>query len=171
MAQSDATEQVVQLECNLDDMTGEELGFVLEQLLAAGALDAWFTPIYMKKSRPAVLLGALCRPEHGEALRDLLLKETTTLGVRWQTMERQIAERRHQAVETPWGVVRCKIKIVQGAEVSVKPEYEDCARLARENGLSLRQVTEAAELAFREGRAEPPTDRQSACQADLFGTG
>lgn len=155
MPSDEASDLVLQLECNLDDMTGEELGFVLERLLAAGALDAWFTPIYMKKSRPAVLLGVLCHPEDGPSLRALLLTETTTLGVRWQIMERQIAARREQVVQTPWGAVRCKVKSVQGAEISVKPEYEDCARLAREQGLTLRQVSEAAERAYRQGQTSP----------------
>lgn len=152
MSPRETGDQVVQLECNLDDMTGEELGFVLERVLAAGALDAWFTPISMKKSRPAVLLGVLCRPEEAARLRELLLAETTTLGVRWQVMERQIAARREDVVHTPWGAVRCKIKIVRGVEISVKPEYEDCARLAREQGLTVRQVSEAAERAYRERR-------------------
>ncbi len=147
-------ERVVQLECNLDDMTGEELGFVLERLLEAGALDAWFAPIYMKKNRPAVLLGVLCRPEQAESLRALLLRETSTLGVRWCEMERLAVERHTVCVETPWGPVRCKAKRLGGQVVSIKPEYEECARLAREYGLTLRQVAEAVQARWREQNAE-----------------
>lgn len=147
-------ERVVQLECNLDDMTGEELGFVLERLLEAGALDVWFTPISMKKSRPAVLLGALCRPEDAEALRALLLRETSTLGVRWCEMERLALERHMVSIRTPWGEVPCKAKLLGGCVVSIKPEYEACARLAREHGLTFRQVEEAVQASWR--AAAPP---------------
>jgi len=148
-------ERVVQLECNLDDMTGEELGFVLERLLEAGALDAWFTPIYMKKNRPAVLLGVLCRPEQAEALRALLLRETSTLGVRWREMERLAVERRTLSLETPWGLVRCKAKLLGDQVVSIKPEYEDCARLAREYGLTLRQVVDAVQSRWQGEKPGP----------------
>lgn len=137
-------DEVLLLECNLDDMTAEALGFVLERLLSAGALDAWFTPITMKKSRPGTLLSVLCKPEEGLALRELLLRETTTLGVRWQRLQREVAARQMDQVSTPWGVVRRKLKILDGQVVSIKPEFEDCARLARENQIPLEQVIEAA---------------------------
>ncbi len=144
------SQQIVLLECNLDDMTGEELGFVLERLLAEGALDAWFTPIIMKKSRPAVILSTLCWPAQADSLSALLLRQTSTLGVRRRAMERQVAERAAVSVETPWGVVRCKVKSLGGDEISVKPEYDDCAKLALEEGISLRQVQEAALAAYRQ---------------------
>ncbi|MFH1084229.1 MAG: nickel insertion protein, partial [Chloroflexota bacterium] len=137
-------ETVVQLECNLDDMTGEELGYALERLLEAGALDAWFTPIYMKKNRPAVLLDALCRPEDAERLREALLEHTTTLGVRWQTMQRMVAGRAWVTVPTPWGAVRVKLKRLGGRVRGCKPEFDDCARLARAAGVPVSAVMEAA---------------------------
>jgi len=137
-------DEVLLLECNLDDMTAEALGFTLERLLATGALDAWFTPVTMKKSRPGTLLAVLCKPEDGPALRELLLRETTTLGVRWQRLQREIAAREMDEITTPWGVVRRKLKILDGRVVSIKPEFEDCARLARENQVPLEQVIEAA---------------------------
>lgn len=140
-------DQVHLLECNLDDMTGEELGFVLERVLEEGALDAWFTPVYMKKNRPATQLSVLCKPGDGSRLRELLLAETSTLGVRWQPMRRQIAERRIEQVHTAWGPVRCKLKILRGVVVSVKPEYDDCARLARRCHVALREIIEAAQRA------------------------
>ena len=139
------------LECNLDDMTGEALGFAIERILSAGALDAWFTPIYMKKNRPGVLLSVLCQPDDGEGLRALVLRETTTLGVRWSSSRRQIAERQTDQVRTRWGVVRRKLKILAGRVVSIKPEYEDCARLAREHQVPLESVVEAARGAEGEG--------------------
>lgn len=132
------------LECNLDDMTGEALGYALEQLLEAGALDAWFTPIVMKKSRPAVLLSTLCRIEDGDRLIDLLLRETSTLGVRRRLVERVIADRETLQVETPWGAVRCKAKLLDDVAISIKPEHDDCARIAREQGISLEQVVNRA---------------------------
>jgi len=137
-------DQVVLLECNLDDMTAEALGFVLERLMAERALDAWFTPIVMKKGRPATLLSVLCLPEDAARLRRLVLRETTTLGVRWRACEREIAQRQTDQVDTPWGSVRRKLKLLDGVVVSAKPEYEDCARLAREQGIPLQQVIDAA---------------------------
>ena len=143
-------QEIILLECNIDDMTGEALGYALEQLLAAGALDAWFVPIYMKKNRPAVTLAVLCTPESGPALRSLLLRETRTLGVRWRTMQREAADRQAATVETPWGAVGCKLKILDGVVVDAKPEYEDCAALARQHGLPLEVVTSAARQAASE---------------------
>jgi len=137
--------RVVVVECNLDDTTGEALGYVQERLLAAGALDVWFTPIYMKKNRPAVLLGTLARPEQAQELARLILRETSTLGVRLSAaLERLVAERQTREVQTPWGSVRVKEKWLDGRRWAVAPEYEDCARLAREQGLPLAHVYEAA---------------------------
>jgi len=141
------SDEVQLLECNLDDMTAEAMAFAMDRLLSAGALDVWFTPIYMKKNRPGTMLSVLCRIEDGPALCTLLLQETTTLGVRWQSLARQLAERRMDEVMTPWGLVRRKLKLLGGRVVSAKPEYEDCALLAREHGLPLDQVVDAARRA------------------------
>jgi hypothetical protein len=147
-----SSDQVVLLECNIDDMTGEELGEVLANLMAAGALDAWMTPIQMKKGRPAVTVSVLGRVEFRDELAERMMRETSTLGVRWRLLERQVAERRIVEVVTPWGVVRCKLKIVDQRVVSVKAEHEDCLRLAKlaeaelGRGLgALEQVRVAAE--------------------------
>ncbi len=153
---------VALLECNLDDMTGEELAYALERLLAAGALDAWFTPIVMKKGRPAVTLSVLCRPEEADRLSAALLRETTTLGVRRHSLERTIAERRTVEVTTPLGTVRCKLKLVGGTVVSAKPEYDDCAALARQHGLPLRQVTEMVRQAAEAAQAASNPSRAPA---------
>ena len=139
-----APQEVALLECNLDDMTGEALAYALERLLEAGALDAWFTPIIMKKGRPAVTLSVLCRTQDAPMLRCLILRETSTLGVRWRLMQREVAERSTDRVDTPWGPVRRKLKHVGGQVVSVKPEYEDCARLAREFDVPLQDVIDHA---------------------------
>jgi uncharacterized protein (TIGR00299 family) protein len=141
------SDQVVGLACNLDDATGEVLGYVMERLLAAGALDAWFTPIQMKKNRPAVQLSVLARPEEAGALADILLRETPTLGVRQQVFGRTKAAREERTVETPWGLVRVKVKVLGGRVVSASPEYDDCARLAAEAGVPIIDVMAAARQA------------------------
>lgn len=125
-------------------MTGEALGYALEQLLSEGALDAWFTSIQMKKNRPAVLLTILCREDERERFCQLLLVHTSTLGVRWQSFTRCIAERAVDLVTTPYGSIRRKQKLLDGKVVSIKPEYEDCARLAQEQHLPLQVIIDAA---------------------------
>lgn len=133
-------EPVVLLQCNLDDVTGEVLGYTMERLFASGALDVWFTPVQMKKNRPATVLSALTTPERVNVLAQVILRETPTLGVRILPLERVVADRRIVEVETPWGKVRVKEKWLNGERVAVSPEYEDCARLAREYGVPLQQV-------------------------------
>lgn len=150
-------EEVVLLECNLDNATGELLGYVMERLFTAGALDVWFVPVQMKKNRPGVVLSALARPERADALASLILRETPTLGVRVRPVERVVAERVERAVETPWGPVRVKEKWLEGERVSVAPEYEDCARIARERGIPLAEVYAAAR--------EAATDRTPAAES------
>lgn len=140
-------DEVVELACNLDNATGELLGYVLERLMAEGALDAWFAPIQMKKNRPAVLLAVLAPVERADALSELLLRETPTLGVRRQVVTRQKAGREMRTVETVWGPVRAKAKLLQGVVVSISPEYDDCARLAREADVPLAQVMDDARRA------------------------
>lgn len=143
---------VAELTCNLDDMSGEGLAFVMERLFAAGALDVWFTPIYMKKNRPAVGLSLLCHPAKADALTQLLLTHTTTLGVRQELLPRRIARRRAVIVETPWGPARAKAKLLDDAVVGISPEFEDCARLARGAGIPLAQVYEEVLAGYHAGR-------------------
>lgn len=144
------TNETVLLECNLDDMSGEMVPYVIERLLALGALDAWHTPIGMKKGRPAVLLSALA-PAGAEArLARLLIEETTTLGVRFSPRKRYKAGRESRTVHTPYGPVSVKLKLLGGEVIAAAPEYEDCARLARQNSAPLHRVYEAATHAARE---------------------
>jgi uncharacterized protein (TIGR00299 family) protein len=137
-------DQVVLLATNLDDATGEVLGYVMERLLASGALDVWFTPIQMKKNRPAVTLSLLCKPGDQDAMVRILLAETSTLGVRVALVRRAKAGRREDEVATPWGPVRVKFKLLGDDVVDASPEYEDCARVARAAGVPLAQVMAAA---------------------------
>ncbi len=144
-------DQVALLACNLDDVTGETLGYVMDHLLTAGALDVWFTPIQMKKNRPATLVSVLCQPQQADALSALLLRETPTLGVRRQALSRTKASREVRQVETPWGPVRVKVKLLAGEAIATSPEHEDCARLAAQAGVPLFEVVGAARQAAEGG--------------------
>ena len=138
------TEKLLELACNLDDMTGEEIGFALGALLEAGALDAWTSPIGMKKSRPGVLLGCLCREEKREELLRCLFRHTTTLGVRERRCARYALERTTETAHTPCGDVRVKVSQGWGV-VRRKAEYDDLAALAKKNGVSLREIKDSVE--------------------------
>ncbi|MGI8689071.1 MAG: nickel insertion protein, partial [Thermomicrobiales bacterium] len=117
---------------------------------AAGALDAWFTPIMMKKSRPAVQLSAICAEAERLALTAILLRETTTFGVRATPIAREKADRRWETVVTQWGPVRVKIKAWEGAVLDAVPEYEQVAALARAAEVPFREVYAAAAEAGRQ---------------------
>ncbi|MFH1477987.1 MAG: nickel pincer cofactor biosynthesis protein LarC [Verrucomicrobiota bacterium] len=132
------------LECNLDDLTPELAGALLNRLLDAGALDVFLTPTQMKKQRPGILFTVLCRPEQRLAMLDLIFRESTTFGIREHSVQRTLLERRHESVETPFGRIRVKIGRWQGADITVSPEYDDCLRAAASAGVSLRAVYEAA---------------------------
>ena len=134
------------LECNLDDMTGETAGYVLERLLAAGAGDAWITPIVMKKSRPAMALSALCAPEREAALTEIFLRETTTLGLRRREVGKLTLERTTEEVATSFGPVRVKTGWLDGRRLKSKPEHDDLRRIATERGLPLLDVEHAVRL-------------------------
>ena len=128
------------LETNLDDSTGELLGYVQERLFEIGARDVWFTPIQMKKNRPATMLCAIVDERSESKAADLIMRETSTLGVRARPIERYEAEREIRMVETQLGAVPVKLKIINGQTVAVSPEYEDCRRIAAEAGLPLNEV-------------------------------
>ncbi|MBR1822542.1 MAG: nickel pincer cofactor biosynthesis protein LarC [Clostridia bacterium] len=130
---------VAELRCNLDDMTGEEIAFATETLLSAGALDVWTEPIQMKKGRPAALLSCLCPVERESEFAALLMKHTTTLGVRCQTLRRYTLDREAVTLDTPYGPVRGKRSHGYGVE-RVKPEFDDLAELARREGIALRDI-------------------------------
>ncbi len=135
-------ETIIRLECNLDDMTGEDIGFAMEQLFAAGARDVYTQAIGMKKNRPGILLSVICMPEDADRLAEVILKHTSTLGVRRQEMSRYTLRREMKTVHTPYGNVRVKYSYGMGAE-RVKPEYEDVAALAKEHGVPLDTIRNA----------------------------
>lgn len=146
------------LETNIDDMGGELFGYVQERLLEAGALDVWMTAIQMKKNRPAVLLSALVREGDGDRAAGIILRETSTLGVRVRAVERYEAERTLERVETSLGDVTVKVKRVSGEVAAVAPEYEECRALALRHGLALAEVMRrvGAEAAARLGEGAAP---------------
>jgi uncharacterized protein (TIGR00299 family) protein len=149
-AQSD---QVWVLETNLDDLPPEVIGYCYDLLLAAGALDVFTTPIFMKKNRPGVLLSVLAPEEVLSALEAILFRETTTFGIRRYLVSRHKLNRRPCTVSTPWGPVQGKLGWQEGRPPVFSPEYEDCARVARQNGLALREVYVQAQRAYLEQAA------------------
>lgn len=128
------------IETNLDDMTGEQLGHAMNHLLDVGAIDVWMTPIQMKKSRPGVVLSVLLHRRDMHEIASIIFNETTTLGLRMRHIERLVAERDILTVATRFGDVRVKVKKLQGKIMQVSPEYEDCARISSETGLSLINI-------------------------------
>jgi uncharacterized protein (DUF111 family) len=135
----DAGDTVAQLECNVDDMTAEELSFAMETILAAGALEVYTVPVGMKKSRPGTLLSVLCHEDQKQKLVQVIFKNTTTIGVREHSCSRYTLQRSFETVHTPYGDVQKKISSGYGVKRE-KYEYEDLARIAREQGMSLAEV-------------------------------
>ncbi|MGZ3629065.1 MAG: nickel pincer cofactor biosynthesis protein LarC [Ktedonobacteraceae bacterium] len=131
---------VTVIESNIDNMTGELLGGLMDKLFVAGALDVNYTPIQMKKNRPAVMLTIICQVEEGNALSELLLSESSTLGVRISQVQRIKAQRVLENLQTPFGPVSIKIKRLGNRVISATPEYDDCQRIALEKGIPLEDV-------------------------------
>lgn len=142
------TDHVWLLEANLDDMTGEEVGFASERLFQAGALDAFTTPIYMKKGRPAVKLSVLCSPGTVSQIEAALWRDTSTFGIRRRLCHRSKLNRSSRTVHTRWGDVSVKAGYLDGRLIRCEPEYEDCRRIAEEQGLPLRRVIDTARKAW-----------------------
>ncbi|TAK22503.1 MAG: nickel pincer cofactor biosynthesis protein LarC [Chloroflexota bacterium] len=134
------------LETNLDDATGEAIGAAMDELLRLGALDVFFSPIQMKKNRPATKLSVICRPDDEPTLARAIIARTSTLGVRVQRLTRYTADRWQETVQTPWGAVRVKVKSFNGA-VSAAPEHDDCVRIAVAADVSVADVYGAARAA------------------------
>ena len=134
-------------ECNIDDMSGEVWPYVQEKLMAAGALDAWITPIIMKKGRPAQMLSVLMKPEALPVLEKIILTETTTLGIRYYDVARHCSDRSFIEVALPQGMV--KVKYAQDGEriLNIAPEFEDCRKLAEASGVPLKKIMQLAAAA------------------------
>jgi uncharacterized protein (TIGR00299 family) protein len=132
------------IEANIDDSSPQVLGYALDRLMEAGALDVSLSPLQMKKNRPGSLLRVIARPEDQERLAQMIFAETSTLGLRIYTAERRVEERRMVEVETPWGKVRGKVSGHGSGQEMFAPEYDDCRALAERSGAPLKQVLAAA---------------------------
>ena len=135
---------VVKIECEIDDMNPQLFGPLMDGLLAAGALDVFYIPVQMKKGRPGTLVTVLAPPEARDALTDVLFRESTTIGVRYQEMERCCLDRTTETVQTSYGPVRFKVARREGRELNAAPEFDDCQVLAAEHGVSIKTVQAAA---------------------------
>ena len=137
-------ERVTIIETNIDDMNPQFYDFLMERLFKMEVREVFLTPILMKKSRPATLLTVICTPEKLSSVIEFLIKETTTLGLRWHEEERNCAEREMLDLQTRYGKVRFKLARWEGRTVNLSPEYEDCKRLALKNGIPLKEIFEEA---------------------------
>ena len=152
------TESLCVLETNIDDCTPQVLAYTAERLFKAGALDVWQKPILMKKGRFGTKLSILTPVFLQNDLETIVFEETTTIGIRNYPVNRTIADRREETVETPWGPVRIKISSVNGKVCTITPEYDDCAALAEANQIPLKKVIATAKRIYRKG-AESAEDR------------
>jgi len=137
-------EIITVLEANLDDLNPQVFGYVMDRLLADGALDVFGMPVQMKKSRPGMLLTVLCKPEHAGKLTEIIFTESSTLGVRRREETRLVLARKFVSVRTEWGEVRMKIASMNGTVTNCAPEYEDCRRIASEQQVPLKTVMNRA---------------------------
>jgi uncharacterized protein (TIGR00299 family) protein len=142
-------EQLTQLACNIDDMNPEWYGALINRLYEAEALDVWLTPVQMKKNRPGIVIEVLSRAENENALREVLLRHTTTLGVREETVTRYSLARRFETVETIYGSVRMKVASLPDGSQKASPEHDDCSARANEKGVSVGDVWLAAMKSWR----------------------
>jgi uncharacterized protein (TIGR00299 family) protein len=148
-----ATESIFQVETTVDDMSPQLYEPLMDRLFAAGALDVYLTPVLMKKSRPGVVVTALCPPEAVGAVRRACFEESTTIGVRWTAYQRQRLPREMITLQTSLGALSYKVSRLEGRVVTVTPEFDEVRRIARDKGLTVR---EALDLARAEGRRLAP---------------
>ena len=132
-------DEIIKLETDIDDSTGEELGFVMELLFAAGARDVRYLPVFMKKNRPAYQLQVICDEKTMPAMEEIIFRETTSIGIRWQKMNRTVLEREFVQVKTPCGPVQVKVCRREG-EVYCYPEYDSVAEICRREGIPYREL-------------------------------
>lgn len=147
--EEDSESKIAVMEAVIDDSSPQLLAYVSELLLEAGAWDVYRVPVQMKKGRAGTVLTVLCRPDLIPALREVVFRETTTIGLHWRVEQKAALAREFAEVETEWGMVRIKIaRLASGEVANAAPEYEDCRKLAREHGVPLKRVTQAALAAY-----------------------
>jgi uncharacterized protein (TIGR00299 family) protein len=142
------TEQIVELECEIDDMNPQIFGPLMDQLYAAGALEVYFSAVQMKKNRPGTLLTILAKPQQREPLLSIVFRETTTIGVRFHDVTRQRLNREIVPIDTPVGIIRFKVARLGAAVVNAAPEFEDCQRIALEKHLPIKDILAIAGKAY-----------------------
>jgi uncharacterized protein (TIGR00299 family) protein len=147
-------ESVVVIECEIDDMNPQIFGVLMDRLLAAGALDVFYTPVQMKKNRPGTLLTVIAAPERRARLSSIVFTESTTIGLRYREMTRECLDRETISVDTPLGPVRVKVARRGGEILNASPEFDDCARIAAERGVPLKDVQAAATKAYLDRTAD-----------------
>jgi uncharacterized protein (TIGR00299 family) protein len=147
-----AAERIVVIECEIDDMNPQIFGILMDQLYSAGALEVFYSSVQMKKNRPGTLVTIVAPPDKREALSAIIFRETTTIGVRYQQMDRERLDREVVPIATPLGSVRFKVARRAGIILNASPEFDDCARIAAERGLSVKDVQALAVKAYLESR-------------------
>jgi len=147
-AEASQAERVTVIECEIDDMNPQLFGIAMERLYAAGALEVFYVAVQMKKNRPGTLLTVIAPPDKRSQMADVIFRETTTIGLRHYDVERECLDREIVAVETPLGAVRFKIARRGGRIVNATPEFDDCAKLAAANNLSVKEVQAMAIQAY-----------------------
>ena len=141
---------VMLIETNLDDMTGEETAYAMQMMFDVGAIDVWTTPIQMKKSRPGVILSAIANQQDLALVSNAFFNHTSTLGIRIRQLERLVADREICSVQTEYGPIRVKLRKINGTVTQIAPEYDDCANAATKLGMPIREIEEAARTAFNQ---------------------
>ena len=147
-----ATERIVSIECEIDDMNPQLFGPLMDALYDAGALDVFYAPVQMKKSRPGTLVTVIAPPSQREAIAARLFADTTTIGVRYHEMERERLAREFRTIDTAVGPIRFKLASRDGRVVNASPEFDDCARAAAEHRLPIKEVQALAMKAWIEHR-------------------
>ncbi|MDH4226484.1 MAG: nickel pincer cofactor biosynthesis protein LarC [Deltaproteobacteria bacterium] len=137
-------EKVIVIETNIDDMSPQIAGYLTEKLLKEGALDAYVTPVFMKKQRPAILLTVLTVEESRDRLVDLIFAESSTIGVRCHETQRTCLERKSITLKTEYGQIKAKMSVKNGRTLNIQPEYEDCRRIAEKKHVPLKKIIESA---------------------------
>ncbi|MBI5887548.1 MAG: nickel pincer cofactor biosynthesis protein LarC [Deltaproteobacteria bacterium] len=147
--QARGAEKLFMIETNIDDMSPQIAGYLMETLFAAGALDVYFTPVQMKKTRPGILLSALAEGDRVSGIVDAIFRESTSIGVRSYAVERHCLGRKTVKVKTPYGTVGFKVSLRNGKPVNIQPEYDECRAIAAKKKVPLKEVIDAAKAAFR----------------------
>jgi hypothetical protein len=141
-------ERVTVIECEIDDMNPQLFGVAMDRLYAAGALEVFYVPVQMKKNRPGTLLTVVCPPALRAPLAEIVFRETTTIGLRYSEVDRECLQREIVPVDTPLGRIRFKVARRDGRVINAAPEFEDCAAVAVEKQLSVKEVQAAAVQAY-----------------------